>query len=378
MNHDFWYLSRAAGFTAYLLLFASVALGIATSTRLGRRFMAQNATFDIHRFLSILALGFTVFHVYILLGDGYFNYNFIQLTAPFMSPYRTWSVAVGTFSLYALVLIVASFYVRKWIGYRSWRALHFVTFALYAGATLHGIVAGTDTSQPWARGIYLLTGGIVLGLLAYRLQHRIPRDIVAQRIRFASAGLAIVTAIVLTFGTGLLSGSGNGSGSVAGDANVSNGGQSVDQSGSNNAFAFIPSFDSQVTGTYQQTGGQTSSELVMDGTTNGGISAHLTIDLAQEVRVPPTDNESAESHADNEEVEQQPVQTVTKNTVQLTDPQTNAVVCTGQLTSFDRGNAVMTCQGTGALNGVSITMQGQFRGDDGRFSGALSGNMTRG
>ena len=119
MNHDFWYLSRAAGFTAYLLLFASVALGIATSTRLGRRIMAQNATFDIHRFLSLLALAFTAFHVYILLGDGYFNYNIVQLTAPFLSPYRTWQVAAGTFSLYALVLVVLSFYVRKSIGYRS-------------------------------------------------------------------------------------------------------------------------------------------------------------------------------------------------------------------------------------------------------------------
>lgn len=376
MNHDFWYLSRAAGFTAYLLLFASVALGIATSTRLGRRIMAQNATFDIHRFLSLLALAFTAFHVYILLGDGYFNYNIIQLTAPFLSPYRTWQVAAGTLSLYALVLIVLSFYVRRWIGYRSWRALHFVTFALYAGATLHGITAGSDTTQAWARGLYLVTGAVVLGLIAFRLQHRIPRDIFGQRMRYAGAGLAIVTAIVLVFGTGLLSRGNAGANSTA-DANVSSSGGGQSSTGTNTGFAFVPSFDSQVTGTYRQSGDRSASEIVMDGTTTGGISARISIDLAQETPVRAVDDEAAESHPDNEQAEREAAQTVTKNTVRLTDPQTNAVLCSGQLTAFENGNARMTCEGTGAMSGISITMQGEFTGDDGRFSGAISGSMTR-
>ena len=375
MNHDFWYLSRAAGFTAYLLLFASVALGIATSTRLGRRIMAQNATFDIHRFLSLLALAFTAFHVYILLGDGYFNYNIVQLTAPFLSPYRTWQVAAGTFSLYALVLVVLSFYVRKWIGYRSWRALHFVTFALYAGATLHGITAGSDTTQAWARGLYLLTGAVVLGLIAFRLQHRIPRDIFGQRVRFAGAGLAIVTAIVLVFGTGLLS-RGNSGGNATGDANVSSTG-GARGAGANAGLAFVPSFDSQVTGTYRQTSGRSSSEIVLDGTTTGGISARISIDLAQQAPARAVDDEAAESHPDDEEAEREGAPTVTRNTVQLTYPQTNAVVCNGHLTAFENGNARMTCDGTGALSGVRITMQGEFQGDDGQFSGPLSGSMTR-
>jgi hypothetical protein len=373
MNHDFWYLSRAAGFTAYLLLFASVALGIATSTRLGRRIMAQNATFDIHRFLSLLALAFTAFHVYILLGDGYFNYNLIQLTAPFLSPYRTWQVAAGTFSLYALVLIVLSFYLRRWIGYRSWRALHFVTFALYAGATLHGITAGSDTMQAWARGLYLVTGAVVLGLIAFRLQHRIPRDVFARRVRFAGAGLAIVTAIVLVFGTGLLS-----RGTAGGNAaNVSTAGGGLNEAAAKASFAFVPSFDSQVTGSYRQTGDASSSEIVMDGTATGGISARISIDLAQETPVRAVDDEEAESHPDDEEAEREAARTVTRNTVQLTDPLTNAVLCSGQLTTFEGGNARMTCAGTGAMSGVSITMQGAFRGDDGQFSGALSGSMTR-
>ena len=132
MNHEYWYLSRAAGFTAYLLLFAAAALGILVSTRLGERVARRNLIFDIHRFTSILALGFSLFHVYILLGDGYFNFNVWQLSLPFISPYRNWQVAAGVFGLYAMAIVVVSFYVRQFVGYRAWRTLHYLTFAMYA------------------------------------------------------------------------------------------------------------------------------------------------------------------------------------------------------------------------------------------------------
>jgi hypothetical protein len=90
-----------------------------------------------------LALLFTLFHVYVLLADGYFNFNVWQLSIPFLSPYRGWQTAAGVLALYALTLLIVSFYVRRYIGYRAWRALHFLTFALFAAATLHGITAGT-------------------------------------------------------------------------------------------------------------------------------------------------------------------------------------------------------------------------------------------
>ena len=95
MNHEFWYLSRAAGFTAYVLLFVSVALGISIGTRLTERLAKRITIFDMHRFTTILALAFTLFHVYVLLGDGYFNFNVWQLSIPFLSPYRGWQTAAG-------------------------------------------------------------------------------------------------------------------------------------------------------------------------------------------------------------------------------------------------------------------------------------------
>ena len=123
------------------------------------------------------------FHVYILLGDAYFNFNIWQLSLPFLSPYRTWQTAAGIAGLYAMVAVIASFYVRQFIGYRTWRAIHFFTFAMFAMVALHGITAGTDTTQPWAKLIYITTGAGTLALIIYRVQYRMPATSSARRLR---------------------------------------------------------------------------------------------------------------------------------------------------------------------------------------------------
>jgi len=116
MNHEYWYLSRAAGFTAYLLLFVSVAQGILLTARIGERLIRRNFWFELHRYVSILAVAFSLFHVYILLGDHYFNFSVWQLSIPFVAPYRPGALALGVFGLYGLTIVTASFYVRKYTG----------------------------------------------------------------------------------------------------------------------------------------------------------------------------------------------------------------------------------------------------------------------
>jgi|CXWL01.1.fsa_nt_gi hypothetical protein len=215
MNHEFWYLSRAAGFTAYGLLFVSVALGIMIGTRLTGRF-SRGDVFDIHRFTSVLALVFTLFHVYILLGDGYFNFNIWQLSLPFASPYLPWQTAAGVAGLYVLAVVVASSYLRRFIGYRAWRAIHFATFALFGVATLHGVTAGTDASAAWARLIYFSASLTTLALIVYRVQYHLPAEAHARRMRFGAATAALLVAGILMLSTGVILPSGrNDEGGVA-------------------------------------------------------------------------------------------------------------------------------------------------------------------
>lgn len=383
MNHEFWYLSRAAGFTAYLLLFVSVALGISMGTRLVERFVRRNVVFDLHRFTTLLALTFTLFHVYILLLDGYFQFNVWELSIPFLSPYRTWETAVGVFALYALALLIVSFYVRRLIGYRVWRALHFLTFAMFAAAALHGIAAGTDTTEWWAKAIYVVTGSSTIGLIFYRIQYQMPDSSPVRAMRMGAGVTTVVVAALLLFGTSLFrSPSTTTAGNVAVAAQLvgqPGGAAQPAQSLPAQSFPFLASFDTDFSGTYDQSRDASSSHLTLDGTASGDLSAKLHVELQQKLLVPTPDNEVGENDpADDEVAEAKPVPTVIVNVAQLTDPATAAPLCLGQLTSLQGGTLRATCTGAGPYLGVKMKIASQIRtSPDGSFTGALSGSMQR-
>jgi DMSO/TMAO reductase YedYZ heme-binding membrane subunit len=68
-----------------------------------------------------------------------------------------------------MVVVGLSFYVRRFIGQKAWRYLHFGAFGAYAAATAHGVMAGSDTAHPVVLTMYLATGVSVLVLVAARV-----------------------------------------------------------------------------------------------------------------------------------------------------------------------------------------------------------------
>jgi len=369
MTHEFWYLSRAAGFTAYLLLFVSVALGISIGTRLTDPIAKRASVFDLHRFTTLLALAFTLFHVYVMLGDGYFHLNVWQLSVPFLSPYRTWATAVGVVSLYVMVLVIGSFYVRRHIGYRTWRALHFLTFALYAGATLHGITAGTDTTQAWARSIYLATGLAIVLLILYRVQYRVPDDGTVRTARLVAGTATVVAATVLVFGTNLVQ--------RARPAEGENG-PAASAPSAQGPYPFLSNFNSDFAGTYTQSQDSSRASLTLDGTMRGDFTENLHIELVRARGSRDNEQQESASQQGAEGPESQEV-SVAVNKAEVLDTTSNAVLCDGQLTSLDENYVRLSCVGAGPYQGVSMTMATRLQAsEDGSFSGPLSGSMERG
>jgi sulfoxide reductase heme-binding subunit YedZ len=57
---------------------------------------------------------------------------------------------------------------RKRLSHGIWRTLHFLSFPAFALVTLHGILAGTDTNQPWMLLLYLGAGALFAFLIALR------------------------------------------------------------------------------------------------------------------------------------------------------------------------------------------------------------------
>ncbi|MBI5288368.1 MAG: ferric reductase-like transmembrane domain-containing protein [Chloroflexi bacterium] len=384
MTHEFWYMSRAAGFTAYGLLFVSTALGIVIGTRLMGR-LARNTTYDIHRFASILALVFTTFHVFILLGDAYFHYSIWQLLVPFLSPYRGWQTAAGVFGLYLLIIVVASFWIRRFIGYRAWRGLHFAAFALFGLATLHGVTAGTDTSAAWGRAVYLGAGGVTLALIAYRIQYHMPETQAARTVR-AFAGMATaVAAAWFFFGAGLFT--------PSGDSPVAQVSQAA--SAPAGSHAILTTFGGQFTGRYSESSGGNTARLVLDASTSGDLPVTVHIELLQlvsrgdddgdheeeEHEEHERDDEDEDEHEhegdEEEEHEGERRTTIARNVAQLLDPASGELLCDGVLTALDQGYLEMSCNGRGPYDGIVISISSDAQvNDDGTLSGTLNGTMV--
>ena len=78
--------------------------------------------------------------------------------------------------------------MRRWIGQRTWRLLHYVSFAVYLLAFFHGITSGTDTGAMPVALIYAASAVTVASLLALRIMVRGER---IQAGRSATAADAI-------------------------------------------------------------------------------------------------------------------------------------------------------------------------------------------
>ena len=156
MRHDptFWLLARASGLTAYVMLTLSVLAGLVVKSRPFRALKPAAVT-DLHRTLALLGLGALVGHAAALVLDTTVHVSIAGLLIPGLVSYRPAWTAAGILAAELMVLVYASFSLRKRIGTRNWRRLHWATYAVFAAATVHGIGAGTDTSRPWVLALYV-------------------------------------------------------------------------------------------------------------------------------------------------------------------------------------------------------------------------------
>lgn len=165
----FWYVTRAAGLIAYMLLWLSMVWGLAVSSKIFDGALHRAMTYDFHQFLSLLAIGFIALHVAVLLADRYLPFSLADILVPFHAPYRPLWVGVGVIGFYLTLLVTVTFYIRRWIGTKTFRTIHLASFLAYLSAVFHGLFAGTDSSLWATRLMYAGTSLVIVFLTAYWL-----------------------------------------------------------------------------------------------------------------------------------------------------------------------------------------------------------------
>jgi hypothetical protein len=164
-----WYAARATGLLAYLAVAGSVVFGLLLSTKILDTIAHRPVSYSLHKDLALVGLILGTIHPLVLMADQSFAFSPAALLVPFASPFAPAWVGLGQLAFYGLAIVTASFYVRRQIGQRAWRLLHYLTFAVFLGTTAHGIMSGSDSGAPWAIWLYLVPGALALFLLVYRI-----------------------------------------------------------------------------------------------------------------------------------------------------------------------------------------------------------------
>jgi sulfoxide reductase heme-binding subunit YedZ len=164
-----WLMERIFAFLAYIVMTGSVVYGLLLSTKILDAIAHRPVSFALHKDLALAGVGLAAIHGALLAFDHTMPFSVAQILVPGMAPHAPVAVAFGQVALYLAAIVTASFYVRRRIGQRAWRTLHYVTFLAFLGATVHGIGAGTDSSAPWAQWLYIGSAAIVTFLLVYRI-----------------------------------------------------------------------------------------------------------------------------------------------------------------------------------------------------------------
>ena len=166
----YWYLSRASGLTAYGLLWLSVVCGLLHSNGIAPPVLRGPAFLEVHRHAAWAGLAFAAFHALVLLGDRHLGAGLFELVVPFgMTRHAPGWVGLGQLALYGGVIVAVSFRLRKRIGARAWRALHFASFTVFVLVLSHAVLAGTDAAVPWVAGFYSVTAASVAFLTVLRV-----------------------------------------------------------------------------------------------------------------------------------------------------------------------------------------------------------------
>lgn len=199
----YWFITRGTGAVALVLLTISVALGIVTVRR-DRFAGVPRFVFEaIHRSTSLLAMAFLVVHIATTLLDGFAPISLLDVFVPLHSAYRPIWLGLGAVAFDLLLAVTITSLVRARLGYRSWRAVHWLAYASWPVALVHGFGTGSDARTHWMLVLTVGCVAVMLTAIVARVTSGWP-DHLATRLSALGAAAVVPIGLVLWLPSGPL------------------------------------------------------------------------------------------------------------------------------------------------------------------------------
>ncbi len=141
-----WYASRATGVVCLVLFTAVVVLGIVISKQRRLPWLPRFAGVSLHRYLSLLAVGFLAVHILTAVVDSFVNISLAAAIVPFVSAYRPLWLGLGAIGVDLMLAVIITSLLRARIARRTWRLVHWLAYAAWPVAIAHSFGTGPDVT----------------------------------------------------------------------------------------------------------------------------------------------------------------------------------------------------------------------------------------
>lgn len=173
-----WTLMRASGVVSLVLLTVVVVLGIATRNRVRVGRAPAFVIAGVHRGISLLSVAFLTTHVATAVADPYAQVSLVATVVPFAGAAKALWVGLGAVSLDLIAALVVTSLLRRHIGPRVWRLVHWTAYLCWPVAVAHTLGLGTDAGTTWLRA----TTGVCIGLVAAATTARVAGRVRGKRL----------------------------------------------------------------------------------------------------------------------------------------------------------------------------------------------------
>ena len=196
-----WYLTRGTGLVALILLTASVVLGVLQVQRWSPAGAPRFVVVTLHRAVSLLVVVLLSGHVLTAVLDPFAPIRLADAVLPFAGAYRPLWLGLGALAFDLLIALTLTSLLRRRIGLRAWRGVHWLAYACWPVALVHAWGTGSDTKTAWMLAITLGCAGAVLASVAWRAATAGPTHARARRASLSAvAALVVIVAVWLPRG----------------------------------------------------------------------------------------------------------------------------------------------------------------------------------
>ncbi|MFA7209574.1 MAG: ferric reductase-like transmembrane domain-containing protein [Parcubacteria group bacterium] len=163
-----WYVVRASGLLGFIFLWLTIFLGLAIRNPLFKKIIEPFYSLDLHCFAAAVAVFWALVHATGLLLDPMIGFGIKDIAIPYFSQSAavdTNYMALGIMAFYMMAVMTVTSYLRRHMGHRLWRVLHFLNPLAFIFVVSHGYYNGTDMKNVYIAGAYI--GSSALLVLVY-------------------------------------------------------------------------------------------------------------------------------------------------------------------------------------------------------------------